>query len=199
MENSFQTSFIPKKQTVSGYSKIGHQSLFYFLAIFLLVVVILASGGLFFYKNYLTKQKNGLSESLSASRESFEEETIEELNLFNRRTDAVKQILSNHVALTPVFSLLEEITVPTIQFKSFNQQVLGKESSVKIEGVAKDYRAIVLQSEVFSGEKGNAFKNVIFSDLEKDKNGHVNFNLSFNVDPNLFSYEKSNLLENSVE
>ena len=35
------------------------------------------------------------------------------------------------------------------------------------------------------------FKNVLFSDLVKDKNNNVSFNLKFDIDPGLLSFEKN--------
>ena len=69
---------------------------------------------------------------------------------------------------------------------------------MKIEGVARDYRSIALQADMFNSTKGLSFKNVVFSNLVKDKNNNIIFDLKFNVDPALLSYEKNNLLDNST-
>jgi hypothetical protein len=195
MENSFQTSFIPKKPINSSVSSKEPMSLFSIISIFLLIIAILASGGLFFYKTYLTKQKETLSESLATVRDSFEKNTIDELGLFNKRTDTAKQILTNHVVLSPLFSLIGDITIPSIQYTSFNQQTNEKGFVVNMTGVARDYRSIALQADMFNTAKGSLFKNVIFSNLTKDKNNKVIFNLEFNVDSSILSYEKNNLIE----
>ena len=94
-----------------------------------------------------------------------------------------------------MFALLGEITIPSIQYTSFEQQTNDKGFLVSIEGLARDYKSIALQSEVFNSEKGRSFENVLFSNLTKDKNNNIGFSLKFNVDPNLLSYEKNDLLE----
>ncbi len=66
--------------------------------------------------------------------------------------------------------------------------------SVKLSGVAEDYKSIALQADVFNSDKGRSFKNVVFSNLARDKNGNVTFDLQFTVDPSLLSYEKDALL-----
>jgi len=200
MENSFQTSFIPKKPITSGTTTSGKEPTNFFSLItgILLVIAILASAGLFVYKMYLTKQKDTLSASLLVNRDSFEQGTIDELALFNRRTDSAKQILSNHVVLSPLFALLGDITIPQVQYTNFDQQIDDKGIiTVNMSGIALDYRSIAIQADVFNGPKGSSLTNVLFSNLVKDKNNNVSFNLKFNVNPELISYEKNNLLEQS--
>jgi len=194
MENTFQTSFIPKKPITSNVSDKTPKSFLSIIAIFLLIISVLGSLGLFFYKNYLTKHKDSLSSSLAVVRDTFEKNTIDELSLFNERTETAKQILNSHIVLSPMFSLLGQITIPSVQYTSFSQETNDSGFLVKIVGLARDYRSIALQSDAFNTPKGQSFKNVIFSNLTKDKNNNISFNLEFNVDPSLLSYEKSSLL-----
>ncbi|MFA5827715.1 MAG: hypothetical protein WC839_04485 [Candidatus Paceibacterota bacterium] len=195
MENSFQTSFIPKKPMTSNVSEKEPRNFFSIITTFLLVVSILISVGLFVYKIYLTKQKETLSSSLAITRDSFEKDTIDELELFDKRTESAKQILSNHIVLSPMFALLGEITIPSIQYTNFEQKTDEKGFLVNIEGMARDYRSIALQADMFNSVKGRSFKNVLFSNLMKDKNNNISFNLKFNVELDLLSYEKNDLLE----
>jgi hypothetical protein len=198
MENSFQTSFIPKKP-INTTSVVNRRptSLFTVFSIIVLVIMVLASAGLFVYKNYLNNQKETLSASLLKVRDSFEKETIDELELFDKRTGAAKQILDKHIVLSPMFELLGSLTIPSIQYTKFEHQTNEKGFYVKMSGIARDYRSIALQADVFNTAKGRYFKNVVFSNLLKDKNNYVTFNVEFNVDPSLLSYEKNILLEDA--
>ncbi|HLP86812.1 MAG TPA: hypothetical protein VK153_02985 [Candidatus Paceibacterota bacterium] len=191
MENSFQTSFIPKKPVTSAGPDKEPKSLFSIISIFLFIFSILLSGGLFLYKIYLTGQQETLSSTLLKTRESFEKDTIDELELFNKRTEATKTILSKHIVLSPLFSLLGEITIPSVQYTKFEHQTNEKGFYVEIEGIARDYRSIALQADMFNTQKGRYFKNVLFSNLMKDKSNNITFNLKFNVDPAILSYENS--------
>jgi hypothetical protein len=197
MENSFQTSFIPKKPLSSNSSREVHAptSLFTILSVILLIIMGIASAGLFLYKNYLGNQKQVLSESLSKVRDTFEKDTIDELDLYNKRVDATKKVLTNHIVLSPMFALLGTLTLPSIQYTTFNQSTSNQGFAVKISGIASDYRSIALQADTFNSAKGRLFKNVIFSNLNRDKNGNVTFDLEFIVDPSLLSYEKDLILE----
>jgi len=199
MDNSFQTSFIPKKPVTPGVPSVrAPRSLFSVIATFLLVAVLVISLGLFVYKIYLTKQKESFTNSLVSAKDSFEQGTIDELELFNKRTESAKELLNKHIAISPIFKLLQEITIPSIQYTSFEQTTDDNGFLVKMVGTAKDYRSIALQADMFSSSKGLSFKNVVFSNLVKDKNNNIVFDLKFNVDPTLISYDNANSLNNTT-
>lgn len=198
MENSFQTSFIPKKPVDDVIKRKHHTDLFTVISILLLVITILASGSLYVYKVYLEKNKESLSSSLEKSRVSFEEETIKQLESFDKRASSAKEILANHKVVTPLFTLLEDITIPNVQYTKFTKESTKEGTTIKIEGVSKDYGSIAVQSDIFNSTKGRFFDNIVFSDLLKGTDGLVNFKLSFTVNPDLLSYEKS-LLVNGLE
>jgi len=196
MENSFQTSFIPKKP-ISAVNSTRRKSTSFFsvLTIILLVVVAVASGSLFVYRSYLTKQKESLSSSLLKVRDSFEQATIKELELFDKRASAAKEVLDSHIVLSPMFEVLGNLTIPSIQYTKFEHTTDSNGFFVKMSGIARDYRSVALQADVFNSSKGRYFKNVVFSNLMKDKSNYVVFDIEFNVDPGLLSYEKNSLLE----
>ena len=195
MDNSFQTSFIPKKPVTTSIERRQPTSLFTVISTFILVVMVLSSIGLFVYKNYLTKQREELSAVLGDIRESFEQDTISELELYDKRASAAKEVLNSHIVLSPMFTLLGSLTVPSIQYTKFEHQTTDKGFFVKISGTARDYRSIALQADAFNTTKGRSFKNVVFSNLTKEKTGFVGFDFEFIVDPALLSYEKNSLLE----
>ena len=194
MDNSFQTSFIPKKAMTANGGQKEPKSLFSMISLFLLIVTLLAAGGVYLYKNYLIKQEEGLSASLTKTRDTFEKDTLEELEMFNKRSLAATQILSKHLVLSPFFARLSEITIPSVQYKNFDYQSGVNAYTVSIKGIAKDYRSIAQQSDAFNTAKGRSFKNVLFSDLTRDKNNYVTFSLSFEIEPDLLSYEKSSMI-----
>ncbi len=197
MENTFQTSFIPKKPIVPN-SQTGRRSLpigmFPVFATILLVLTILASIGFFLYKNFLIKQKNDLSESLILIKDSFDEGVIKDLEFFEKRIIATKDVLGSHYVLSPMFILLGELTIPSIQYKEFSHSTDDTGFSVSINGVSRDYMSIALQADVFNETKGQYFKNVVFSNLVKNEDNEITFDLNFNVDPSILSFEKNILL-----
>lgn len=164
-------------------------SLFVVLAIIILAVVVASALGLFFYKKYLVSQIDNLSSSIIKSQASFDQATINELDLFDKRTKTASTILNGHIILSPIFQLIADLTIPTVQYTQFNHQTSGNKFNVKLTGIASDYRSVALQSDVFNSAKNRSFKNVIFSNISKDKSNYVTFNVEFDVDKNLISYE----------
>ena len=202
MENSFQTSFIPKKPIVANTAAATSSnttSISMVVSVFILVVMLAAAGGLYFYKNYsLVKEKEKLSSNLFQIRDSFDKDTIAELEMYDKRTATAKEVLSSHIVLSPLFEKINELTLSTIQFTKFDHKTTNNSFSVRMSGIARDYKSIALQADVFNTSKGNAFKDVIFSNLTKDKNNFVTFDVEFSVDPSLLSYT-NNITNRKVE
>ncbi len=194
MENSFQTSFIPKKPIVANSSvssTSGNIGITMVVAIFIMVVMLAASGGLYLYKNYLQSNREALSGKLKKIKESFDNNTITDLESYDKTSTIAKQILDNHIVLSPLFELINELTLSTIQYTKFDHKTINNVFSVSMSGIARDYKSIALQADVFNTNKGHMLQNVIFSNLTKDKNNNVTFNLDFDIDPALLSYSKN--------
>lgn len=195
MENSFQTSFIPKKPIISNTTSSGGDSsinIFMVVSVFILVVMLLAFGGLYVYKNfYLLKNKESLSANLFKIRDSFNKDTITMLETFDKRTSVAKQILNEHIVLSPLFEKINELTLSSIQYTKFEHKVSSNLFIVRMSGIARDYKSIALQADIINADKGQVFKNVIFSNLTKDKNNFVTFDVEFSVDPSLLSYSNN--------
>jgi hypothetical protein len=209
--NSFQTSFIPKKPLVAGTEKpvpiSRPMGIIAFLSVISVVLVVFLYGGLFLYKNILIKKLNNLHVSLKNSQNSFEPETISDLQLFDKRMSVSKQVISGHIVYSPFFDLLNQLTIPSIQFTKFDEtgSLDGKLFNITMSGIARDYSSIAIQAQVFNSDKGKYFKDVVFSNLtlieDKEKKGYIRFNIAFSVDPTLLSYEKHVLQsgENKVQ
>ena len=67
------------------------------ISVALLFIMVAAAGGLYLYKGYLEKNKADLSTNLFKIRDSFDKDTISELELYDKRTSVAKQILSKHI------------------------------------------------------------------------------------------------------
>ncbi|MGI9117986.1 MAG: hypothetical protein ACR2IQ_00350, partial [Minisyncoccia bacterium] len=68
------------------------------------------------------------------------------------------------------------------------EQTVGSNATVniKITGVAKNYDAIALQSDMFA--KNRFIRDPIFSNLIPTVDGNIAFDLSFSVDPSYMKY-----------
>jgi hypothetical protein len=67
-----------------------------------------------------------LQNSLTLAQNNFEPSEITQLQLLNKRLQSATEILSNHIAITPIFTALEQVTMHTVRFTKFSYD-LGKE------------------------------------------------------------------------
>ncbi len=195
MEQNFQTSFIPKKpmipETVASSRPI---SIFLIISLFILFTVLIATGGLYFYKISATKNIATMENTLKLAQNRFEPSKITELQVLDKRLRASSEILANHIAVTPIFTALEVLTMKSVRYTKFTyEKGIDKNSPIKvsISGIAIGYRAVALQSDLFSQNKN--LIDPVFSNLTLDNSGNVLFDLQFSVDPSLLNY-KQNLL-----
>lgn len=193
MEQNFQTSFIPKKPIVKERAVSSRPvSLFMIISLFVLFAALLFTGGLFFYKGITEKSIKKMESDLNLAKNRFEPAKIAELQILDRRLRAGEDILANHISITPIFKLLEQITMRSVRFTKFSYKLEEDNSgvvAVEMSGVAQGYRAIALQSDLFA--KNENLIDPVFSNLTLDNNANVVFDLDFSVDPSFVSYKRT--------
>lgn len=197
MEQNFQTSFIPKKPlTAERAERARPVSFFMVISIFVLFSVLIASVGLYFYKGMISKNILQMENNLNLAKNRFEPAKIAELQALDKRLRASGEILSKHIAITPIFSALQDITMKTVRYTDFSY-VLESEPTervmVKMTGVAVGYRSVALQSDLFTQNKN--LIDPVFSNLTLDDRGNVRFDLEFSVPPSFVDYEQTLLVE----
>jgi hypothetical protein len=197
MEPNFQTSFIPKKpmvrETIKASRPIG---LLTIISIFILFTVVLASGALYFYKGITAKNIITMKNNLALAKNRFEPSKIKELQVLDKRLNAANEILSKHVAISPIFEALASTTMKSVRFTKFAYD-FGEEKNakvnVKMSGVTLGYSHLALQSDLFSKNKN--FIDPVFSNLALNESGNVTFDLNFSVDPAFVDYKDTLLTE----
>ena len=191
MDKDFQTSFIPKKTVIEKPKKIhnGGGGVVNLIAFIVFLAALLSAGGAYLYRSSIQSDIKTYKASLQKAKNAFEPSLITELQILDKRLIAATSILDKHIAVSPIFVLLEENTLPTVQYSDFTYEIDEKTKlvNVKIKGEAKGYNYIALQADLFA--KNKFIKNPIFSEFVLDQLGNVDFNLSFSVDKSLVSYE----------
>lgn len=191
MEQNFQTSFIPKKPIVEERVKSSKPvGFFMILSILIFLSMVLAAGGLYFYKTTLASNIVKMEEALTLAKNRFEPEAITQLQVLDKRLTASKEVLSNHVAINPIFKALSAITMKSVRYTKFSYDLGTTKDSkvaVKLTGQTNGYRAVALQSDLFAKDKN--LINPVFSNLTLDSKGNVLFDLEFSVDPTFISYK----------
>jgi hypothetical protein len=194
MEPKFQTSFIPKGNfatpgaaTISVAKK--ERTLMGFLALILFVMSVVAAAGAFGYSRYLSYRIGKMGDDLTASRNSIEPSTVNELITADARITSTQALLNSHTVISPIFDYLEANTLKTVRFTEFNYAIGQKGFQVVMKGEARGYQAVALQSDTFT--RGKVFINPLFSDLRLDERGNVTFSFTATVDPALVAYAKT--------
>lgn len=200
MEQDFQTSFIPKKPMIDNQAVSPRPvSLLTIVAIFIFFALLLATGALFLYKGIVTKSITKMENDLNLAKNRFEPSKITQLQVLDRRLKASSEILSGHIAVSPIFSALEAITMKTVRYTKFSYDI-GTEKdprvSVNMNGLAVGYRSIALQSDLFTKNKN--LIDPVFSNLSLDDKGNVLFDLDFSIDPSFVDYKQMLKVKNDI-
>jgi hypothetical protein len=207
METKFQTSFIPKKPLVADNTvHVSHSgtSVLMVVAVLLFIVSIAGAAFTFVWKNVLTKAQENYKIQLAESEKRFNTSLIENLKRANTKIDVSKQLLSNHLAVSEVFSIISKLTIAGVRFSSFDFSAPTKDSDgikVSMKGVGNSFSAIAFQSSVFGKSQlygsNKVLRNPILSDLALDQNGNVGFTFTTTINPADLSYSK--ILDSSLQ
>lgn len=194
MDQNFQTSFIPKKPMIEERATVARPISFLTItSIFIFFTVLIASGGLYFYNNILSKNIAQMQNDLGLAKKRFEPEVINNIQTLDKRMRASTEILSKHVTISPIFKTLQDITMKNVSYTKFAYDFSSeaKDSKVKIKmsGIADSYMTIALQSDIFAENKN--LISPVFSNLTLDDKSQINFDLDFSVDLDFIDYKKT--------
>jgi hypothetical protein len=139
-----------------------------------------------------------MKSNLTLAKNRFEPAKIQELQVLDKRLNAANQILSKHIAITPIFQALQATTMKSVRFTKFTYGFSEEDSrvNVKMSGVTLGYSFLALQSDLFADNKN--FIDPVFSNLGLNESGNVTFDLNFSVSPAFVDY-KVMLLTNTQE
>ncbi len=194
METKFQTSFIPKKNSAGeeAYSYKRPFGSFLIIAICIVALSILLAAGTFVYKAILQRSANSKVAELQDIEQQFNTTQIDAVVRFADKLDSANKLLDTHVAVTPIFTLLQENTLQNLQFTELNYTYLATNKiAVSMKGIAKDFGVIAKQSDAFSEVTGSSFASPLFTDLNFDETGNATFSFLTTVDPNLVLYKNT--------
>ena len=199
MEQNFQTSFIPKKPMIEERTVASRPiSFLTVVSVVIFFTVIIATGALYFYDRILVKNIIKMENDLNLAKNRFEPSKIIQLQVLDKRLRASSEILSKHIAISPIFEALQSITLKTVSYTKFSYDFDDSKNAkikVKMNGIAVGYRSVAFQSDLFA--KNKYLIDPVFSNLLLDDKGNVLFDLEFSVDPTFVDYKK--MLETTNE
>lgn len=175
-------SFIPKKE-VRRKGNRGTPlaaNLFLLIGVVIFLATLLAALGVFLWQQQLESANARALQTLEKNRENYGISAIEEFIDVNNRIQAADQILSQHVSVSPIFSILELDTLSDIYLENFSFTTEGSEVVVAARGFAPTYAHVALQADQYSDN--NLIKDLILSGVNQAREGGIQFDLSFVVD-----------------
>lgn len=173
-------SLIPKGEKEQGLPKFVsfkapkiEFSYFGRLGLILILIAGLAVVGLFTWKFFLNKEVTNLDLELKQITEQKDAALERDLQNLSAIMGVFKTILDDHSYWTLFFKLLEERTLNTITFKSFNGD--DTTSTVTMGGSAPSYGVLAQQIKVFENTSGVA--SAYASGITLSETGKVDFNI----------------------
>lgn len=198
MDPQFPTSFIPKRP-ITADVEVSHPraravGLLSLITVIIVVATVLSFAGVYLYEKQLVAQKAKLEQSINDARSGIGTDFLSDMKRLNARISGVKTLLASHVVVSPIFAALEATTLRSVQYKRFSYEFTTDPGTkaqvvrVSLEGTAKNYSTIALQSDAFA--QSSLIRNPVFSNLTvDDKTGTVGFRLAFDVNPADLSFQ----------
>lgn len=192
MESQIKSSFIPQdvgKETRKRPIGAGGGDLLVLGAIIILIASISLAVAVFLYTQYLSTTIAGKQQSIDRARAAIEPGLIEELARLDARMRSSGLLLSRHVAPSILFEVLEQITLQSVVLTDLGLTTEAPDSiRLHVEGLARSVNSIALQSDLYG--KSGLITSPIFSDINRDGNGLMHFDVKALINPNDFRYAR---------
>ena len=212
METHFQTSFIPKKSMgglpgggLTPLSPLAAQrhshsigSVYMAIAVTLFAISLLAIGVVFAWKQVLLSSQSSNQKKLAQVETTFNVEQISFLKAQSAKISLARQLVTNHLAVSKIFSVISQLTDENVRFRTMDLTIPpGNQTpfQLTLSGYGKSFPSVAFQSDVLNslekyGLRG-VVKNAIVSDPLLNHDGTVTFGFTAQVDPSNFYYAKN--------
>jgi len=189
-----QTSFIPKRTLdTSPVRRADTVSIFTVLSTLIFFASIITAGGVFLWQKQIQSEITKVENQIQTQKKEFSEDKIKEFTSLSNRINAADSLFVNHIYTSKIFELLQKNTVPTVRFNKFTvdpSQTDKQSLKITLNGQAKDYASIALQSYVFAKSQ-NIVSSYEFSNLTLDQAGNVLFDLSATIEKRVAAFESN--------
>lgn len=172
---------MPKKPAVEERVRpVRSLGLLTLVSVIIFFVAVFGAGGLYGYKIILGKNITRLKSDLERARAAFEPSVLARIQNLEKKINASREVLADHVLVSPIFDILSQTTLKNVRYTKFSYAPAAGRHNVLLSGQARNYRSVALQADLL-GQNKNVL-NPIFSNLKLDERGNVNFDLSFSLD-----------------
>lgn len=195
VSNPPKVSFIPKSplsQEESFLLRRRPKSITGFIAIFMFVGSIGLYAGLYLYENTLADQLTKNVEDIAKAQRSFlQSPEIAQARVFKAQADLARELLDQHIIISPVFAFLSDNTLKSILFDSFSFKRDKDSATLSLTGEAPSYASLAYQAVVLREKnKLNEFVSFAISNITLTKSGSVTFALTVEFSQSQLSYTK---------
>ncbi|MSU74657.1 hypothetical protein EXS57_02665 [Candidatus Kaiserbacteria bacterium] len=182
------TSFVPRSASATTHQLRSQlTSTFGLFSYAVLGIVFVLALSVFFYDQILSGAQTERHSALLKQQEAIDPATIGSFVQLRDRLNSGTLLLSNHVAFSNFFELLETILPNSVRFNSLHL-TMNDIKKVKIEGfgVARNFNALAAVSTAFATD--GHIKDAIFSNITVNKDSSVSFALSAALDPKVITF-----------
>ena len=152
---------------------------FIFSVVIFGLTIIIYAGVMLSYKASLSsaieEQKNRIDE---LERSVLKEETERGFIQFYSQLTNIRNLLESHVAITPIFTMLETNTKTDIGFS--NMAISARDRSINISGFARSYEALAAQIAIYKDMPGVQEASLISAERADNM---VNFDIKIVLEP----------------
>ena len=149
------------------------------LTIGFLLLVILIYFGLTGYKNSLIEEKGNLEERLIGLTNQRDLEMEDDFMELKTGIEDLRKVLENRFYSSKLFEMLEEITLPQVQFTGLDADLSQAKLVLKAE--AMDYPTLAKQVVVF--EQDSRIEKVDLSEVNLETSGRIVSDLRIELNP----------------
>jgi Tfp pilus assembly protein PilN len=161
----------------------GWINFLFWVSVLILVFLI----GTFFYLQYqnslLKEKNNSLQNQINELDVKIKKELKGEVFKISEKIKDFSQILKEHKIISNFFEFLKSISHPRVQFTSLNLN--AKNYEVTLRGITENFQVLGEQLLVF--KENENIKNLKVFNISLNKEGKVEFSLSFNLTKKIFT------------
>ena len=168
--------------------------MFSLASIVIFITVLALAGGVFGYKQFLSKKLDATKANLQIEVDKLGvSSSLSEITRLDSRIETARTLLNQHVALTSFFDYIGTVTLKAVRFASFSYTLgSGSGPTITMSGQGKGFEAVALQATEFGKPQTLRYiHNSSIADPTLDKSGNVNFNFRGELVPTMFTYRES--------
>lgn len=115
---------------------------------------------------------------------------VSEAKMFRSRADLAKELLSQHIVISPIFDFISEATLQDVLYESFAFSKSDAGWTLELAGEAPSYAVLAYQSDILK-KKTEELDSFAIKNVALTRFGTVHFSLSLVFAPEYISYTKN--------